>query len=169
MIYFKIFDIDQFDTDYETEFISGDETVPVGSVDDGYVYHFHGTIDVTTKEDYLYEKELPFEVDKYVRVGKHFTDNLKISIKTTAKDYENLYFASIRNTAYLIAWDTCTGFQYRWTRATLPYPSKVRFLDGKVDFTAETIPYKTINRTLRDNFMKNFRWNRGTMRSTVWN
>jgi hypothetical protein len=94
---------------------------------------------------------------------------LKITIVATPRDYENLYFASIRNNAYLVAWDTYTGFQYRWLRAVLPYPSKVRFLNDKVDFTVETAPYFVINRTMAKDFMENFRWNLATIKDTVFN
>jgi hypothetical protein len=170
MIYLKIFDIDTFDTDLDISTADINNTdIDVGMTDNGYVYHFHGTVDVTTKEEYQYEKKHPVSIDKYFRTGKYFFDVLKISIVATPEAYENLYFASIRNNAYLIAWDTFTGFQYRWLRANLPYPSKVRFLNDKVDFTIETSPYFVINRSMSKDFMKNFRWNKATIKETVWN
>jgi hypothetical protein len=143
--------------------------IPIGYTNYGYVYYFYGTIDVTTKEEYQYEKKHPVIVDKFFRSGKYFIDTLKVSIVATSKAYENLYFASIRNNAYLIAWDTCTGFQYRWLRANLPYPSKVRFLNDKVDFTVETAPYFKLNRSMSNDFMKNFMYNLATIQDTVFN
>jgi len=170
MIYFKIFDIDTFDTDMDVTLIDINNTgIDVGMTDYGYVYHFHGTIDVTTEEEYQFEKKHPVIIDKYFRSGMYFIDTLKISIVATPQAYENLYFASIRNNAYLVAWDTYTGFQYRWLRANLPYPSKVRFLNDKVDFTIETAPYFVINRSMSKDFMKNFRWNKASIKETVWN
>ena len=170
MIYFKIFDIDTFDTDLDVTLADIVNTdIDVGNTDFGYVYHFHGTVNVETKEEYQYEKKHPIEIGKFYRTGKHFIDNLKISIVATPQAYENLYFASIRNNAYLIAWDTYTGFQYRWLRANLPYPSRVRVLNDKVDFSVETEPYFVVNRTMSKDFMKNFRWNKATIKDTVWN
>ena len=169
MIYFKIFDISSFDTDLDADQTITDTGIEVGNTDNGYVYHFHGTVDVETKELYQFEKKHPIEIGKYYRHGKHYIDTLKISIVTTPKDYENLYFASIRNKRYLIAWDTHTGFQYRWITANLPYPSRIRFLNDKVDFAIETLSYRTTNRSMKDDFMKNFRWNMATIATTVFN
>ena len=170
MIYFKIFDIDTFDTDLDFSIVSINNTdIEVGMTRFGYVYHFEGTVDVTTKDEYQYEKKHPIIIDKYFRSGKYLIDTLKISIVATPQTYENLYFASIRNNAYLVAWDTYTGFQYRWLRANLPYPSKVRFLNDKVDFTVETSAYFVVNRTMAKDFMKNFRWNLATIKETAWN
>ena len=170
MIYFKIFDIDTFDTDMDVRLININDTdIKVGLTDHGYVYHFSGTIDVETNEEYLYEKKHPIIIDKYFRAGKFFVDTLKVSIVATPQAYENLYFASIRNNAYLIAWDTYVGFQYRWLRANLPYPSRVRFLNDKVNFTIETAPYFVINRSMSKDFMKNFRYNKATIKTTVFN
>jgi len=170
MIYFKIFDIDTFDTDLDVSTVSINDTdIDVGITPNGYVYHFHGTLEVTTKEAYQYEKKHPITIDKYYRSGKYFIDTLKVSIVATPEVYENLYFASIRNNAYLIAWNTYTGFQYRWLRANLPYPSKVRFLNDKVDFSVETAPYFVVNRNMSQDFMRNFRYNIATTQDTVWN
>ena len=169
MIYFKIFDIDTFDTDLDVSKADINTDIEVGMTKYGYVYHFHGTIDVTTKEEYQYEKKHPIAIGKYFRSGKYFVDTLKISIITTPEVYENLYFASLRNKAFLVAWDTYTGFQYRWLQACLPYPSKVRFLNDKVDFSIETAPYFVTNRKMDKDFMKNFRWNLATIKDTVFN
>ena len=167
MIYFKIFDISDFDIELEAD--ATETGIETGNTDNGYVYHFHGSIEVETASHYQYEKKHPFEVGKHYRHGKHFIDTLKISIVSTQQEYENLYFASLRNSVYLIAWDTCTGFQYRWLDAHLPYPSKIRFLKDKAEFTVQTRPYFTINRTMDKHFMKNFRFNLATINTTVFN
>jgi hypothetical protein len=72
MIYFKIFDIDTFDEDLDVSMVDVSDTgIDVGMTKYGYVYHFHGTVDVETKEEYQYEKKHPVIIDKYFRSGKY--------------------------------------------------------------------------------------------------
>jgi hypothetical protein len=174
MLYFKIFNVEDFDEELDVDVPNDNDDTPVseittGQTNYGYIYAFHGSIDVTVKEHYLYEKKHPVKLDTYFRSGKHFIDTLKITLAATPKEYEDLYYASIRNNAYLIAWETENGFQFRWVRTILPFPNKLRFLNGKADFTLETAPYTTVKRNLKTDFMRNFRYNRSTIENTVWN
>lgn len=129
---------------------------------------FDGTMDVTPQVKYLFEKKNPFVPNQPYRHGKHYVDRLKVSILARAEDYEDLYYLALGSEHYYISWETFTGFQYRKISQKLPYPSQIRFLDGKVEFSLESEPYAAINPNM-ENITRNMRWNISTIANTILN
>jgi len=169
MIYFKIFEITDFDVEVDSFDLPEEHEYLDGDINEGYLYVFPGTIEAKTMVKYLYEKKDPSVAGGYFRSGKYFVDQLKISIIATPSAYEMLYFASIRNPKYLVGWETYTGFQFRWLQDVLPYPSRIRWLNERVDLTLETAPYHNIKLKMQDDFLKNFRYNLATINTSVLN
>jgi hypothetical protein len=147
------------------------------------LYHFTGSINVIPVERYIHEHKNPMNSDVYYREGKYYIDTLNINlIVNDIKGYEsffndcydsitdqNLHAESKNNLdTYIIEWETPSGFRWRRVRQKPPYPSSVRFINGVVEFTVDTESYEqylpdqqsiTINR----------KWNRHTIKTTVYN
>ena len=134
----------------------------------GVLFEFIGTIDVVTKEDFLFKKENTFKAHDFYEHGRFFTDTLDIVITTTIEQYENLYFAVLQDDIYFVSWDTATGHQWRKTKSKMPYPSNLRFVNGSVKLKLESMPYYAIQKNMPP-ITKNFLWNKSTIANTVWN
>ena len=149
------------------------------------LYSFYGRIDVTTKIDYQFERKHISELNLVYREGMYFKDTLTISLLVDdIKQYENMYYACFypatetipghaisgndARETYKIEWKTPTGITWRRVRQVLPYPSKVRFFKGVVEFSVQTEAYTVLLRNM-GSLTKNRKWNRSTIGNTVWN
>ena len=131
------------------------------------IFELAGTIDVSPQRRYLFEKKDPFSINGYYRAGGYAIDKLNIKVICNPDIYETLYHRSLTDTAYLIAWNTHTGYQWRIVKQALPYPSKLRFVRDFVEFSVETEPY--IHKEVMNDLTRNFKFGRSTPSNTVWN
>jgi hypothetical protein len=69
---------------------------------------------------------------------------------------------------YIIEWKTPTGWLWRRTRQTLPYPSTIRAFNGEVEFSVESEAYTRFIPDM-DSITMNRLYNRSTIRNTVFN
>ncbi|HPK40010.1 MAG: hypothetical protein WDA18_09310 [Candidatus Ratteibacteria bacterium] len=132
------------------------------------LYEFQGTIEVTPEVKYVFEKENPFVANQPFRHGKYYTDKLQISILASSAEYESLFYLVMGCEEFLVAWETLSGYQWRKLKEKLPYPSQLRYLDGKIDFALESLPYYEINSSM-ENITKNMKWNISTIENTILN
>jgi len=149
------------------------------------LYSFHGRINVVSTKRYRFEKQNIDNLNLVYREGKYYIDTLSITLLVdNVKEYEKMYFACFdpetdidsnhalsdhdpRDT-YIVEWHIPTGVIWRRIRQNLTYPSEIRFLKGEIEFTLETEPYEKLFKGMQSITM-NRKWNRSTMRNTVWN
>ena len=132
------------------------------------IFVLHGTITVNPNVKYMYEKPNPFVANEFFRHGKYYTDNLRISCICDPEKYETLYYMCLAADKYLVAWETVSGYQWRIINEKIPYPSELRFLNGRVEFGVETAPYTEITQMM-NKLTHNFKWGQSTIANTVWN
>ena len=142
------------------------ESLEIENTDD-QIFQFQGTIEVNPSLKYLFEKKNPFVPNESYNYGPYYTDKLNITIITDPKNYEELYFRTLIDETYIVAWNTLNGHQWRITKTKLPYPSTIRFINDKVNFNIETEPYHPADDM--PSITHNFKYNRSTIANTIWN
>ena len=146
-------------------------------------FTFQGTINVTSNVKHKFERQDPFDPSKKFTYGRFYSDTIQITIAFMGQDifYQELYKKVMQAESYHIEWDIkqecedgedVTFFYRRIVTEKIPFPSSLRYLNGEVSFTLETEKYEDNEvaqifcHSIRRN---NLRYNRSTIRMTIWN
>jgi hypothetical protein len=131
-------------------------------------FHFHGTIDATPTIRYQFEKKNPYLLNTFYRSEPFYTDTLNIRLAITDSEYADVYHAVMNSKKATIVWRNNGGLQWRTCRPALPYPSKLRNMNGRVEFRIETDAYREIQFDMRNVEILNTIWNAETINTTFW-
>ncbi len=136
------------------------------------LYEFDGILSVQTQEKYKFEKKSPFDPALNYRFGRYYQDSLDISIIAGAEQYEQLYYAIISqlsgNNPFIVSWTSKTGYQYRFIKTILPYPSDIMYLKNEISLKLESEPYYEIVQNM-PNVTLNTVFNESIIDNTIWN
>lgn len=131
------------------------------------IYSFEGTLSVTSKIVYDYEKKCKYNPNLKYQFGKRYKDNLRITIISTPTDFEKIYSDIMKSDFFLIGWHTSKGYQTRKINDKIEYPNINRGLTAKIDISISCELYSCYNHNMPD-IISNTQWNESTIENTIW-